>query len=115
MSHPTLQRDRQGVDYGEQQNVQKLHAAVRREKRGGRVTVKPFSLWMLVILGIVFFFAGFFSVRHGSDFTATNVDRGNPAGSPVDSASCSNRALLLPAPPRAPSQTPARRWSCMWP
>lgn len=78
MSHPTLQRDRQGVDYGEQQNVQKLHAAVRREKRGGRVTVKPFSLWMLVIWGIVFFFAGFFSVRHGSYFTATNVDRGNP-------------------------------------
>ena len=78
MSHPTLQRDRQGVDYGEEQNVQKLHAAVRREKRGGRVTVKPFSLWMLVIWGIVFFFAGFFSVRHGSHFTATNVDRGNP-------------------------------------
>ena len=78
MSHPILQRDRQGVDYGEQQNVQKLHAAVRREKRGGRVTVKPFSLWMLVIWGIVFFFAGFFSVRHGSHFTATNVDRGNP-------------------------------------
>ena len=78
MSHPTLQCDRQGVDYGEQQNVQKLHAAVRREKRGGRVTVKPFSLWMLVIWGIVFFFAGFFSVRHGSHFTATNVDRGNP-------------------------------------
>ena len=78
MSQPTLQRDRQGVDYGEQQNVQKLHAAVRRQQRGGRVTIKPFSLWILVILGIVFFFAGFFSVRHGSDFTATNVDRDNP-------------------------------------
>jgi plastocyanin len=78
MTHPTLQRDRQGVDYGEEQNVQKVHVAVRREKRSGRVTVKPFSLWMLVIWGIVFFFAGFFSVRHGSDFTATNVDRGNP-------------------------------------
>jgi plastocyanin len=78
MSQPILQRDRQEVDYGEEQNVQKLHAAVRRQKRGGRVTVKPFSLWMLVIWGIVFFFAGFFSVRHGSDFTATNLDRGNP-------------------------------------
>jgi plastocyanin len=78
MSQPTLQRDRQRVDYGEEQNVQRLHAAVRRERRGGRVTIKPFSLWMLVIWGIVFFFAGFFSVRHGSDFTATNVDRGNP-------------------------------------
>ena len=78
MNQPTSQRDRQGVDYGEEQNVQKLHAAVRREKGDGRVTIKPFSLWILVILGIVFFFAGFFSVRHGSHFTATNVDRGNP-------------------------------------
>ena len=78
MSQPTLQRDRQGVDYGEEQNVQKLQAAVGREQLGVRVTIKPFSLWTLVIWGIVFFFAGFFFVRHGSDFTATNVDRGNP-------------------------------------
>jgi hypothetical protein len=32
MSQPTLQRDRQGVDYREEQNVQTLHAAVRREQ-----------------------------------------------------------------------------------
>ena len=78
MSQPTLQRDRQGVDYGEEQNVQKLHAAIRHEQRGGLVTIKPFSLRMLVILGIIFFFAGFFLARHGADFTATNVDRDNP-------------------------------------
>jgi len=81
MSQPTLQRDRQGVDYGEEQNVQKLHAAIRQEQRRGLVTIKPFSLWMLVIWGIVFFFAGFFLARHGADFTATNMDRGNPAQS----------------------------------
>ncbi|MFZ0918400.1 MAG: cupredoxin family copper-binding protein [Candidatus Udaeobacter sp.] len=75
-SQPTLQRGLQGVDYGEKQNVQKLHAAVQREKRDGRVTIKPFPLWILVICGFVFFFAGFFSARHGADFTATNVDRG---------------------------------------
>jgi plastocyanin len=77
MSQPTLQRDRQGIDYEEEQNVQKLHAAVQREKDDGRVTIKPFSLWILVICGLVFFLAGFFSSRHGADFTATNVDRGN--------------------------------------
>jgi plastocyanin len=79
MSQPTLQRDRQGVDYGEEQNVQKLHAAIRHEQRGGLVTIKPFSLRMLVIWGIIFFFAGFFLARHGADFTARNVDRGNPS------------------------------------
>ena len=78
MSRPTLQRDYQGVDYGEEQNVQTLHAAVRREKDYGRVTIKPFSLWILVICGFVFFFAGCFLARHGADFTATNVDLGNP-------------------------------------
>ena len=78
MSQPTLQRDRQGVDYGEEQNVQKLHGAVRREKGDQRVTINPFSLWTLVICGFVFFFAGFFSTRHGADFTATNVDQRNP-------------------------------------
>ena len=77
MSQPTLQRDRQEVDYGEEQNVQKLHATVLREKGDGRVTIKPFSLWILVVLGFVFFFAGFFSSRHGAHFTATNVNRGN--------------------------------------
>ena len=78
MSQPILQRHRQGVDYGEEQNVQELHAADRREKRDGRVTIKPFSLWMLVVWGLAFFFAGFFSTRHGVDFTATNMDHGNP-------------------------------------
>src|ERR1044072_194116 len=78
MNQPTLQGARQGVDYGEEQNVQKLHAAIRQEQRGGLVTIKPFSLRMLVIWGIVFFFAGFFLARHGADFPATNVDRGNP-------------------------------------
>ena len=58
--------------------AKELHAAIRREKRDGRVTIKPFSLWMLVVCGLVFFFAGFFSARQGADFTTTNVDRGNP-------------------------------------
>ena len=78
MSQPTLQRDRQGVDYGEEQNVQRLHAAVQHEKPDGRVRIKPFSLWILVICGFVFLLAGFFSGRHGADFTATNVDQRNP-------------------------------------
>ena len=73
-----MQRDRQGVDYGEEQNVQELHAFDRREKRDGRVTVNPFSLWMLAVWGLVFFFAGFFSTRDGANYTATNEGGGNP-------------------------------------
>ena len=78
MSHPSPAYHRQGVDYAETADVQDLHAAIGRDTRDGRVTIKPFSLWMLVVCGLVFFFAGFFSARHGADFTATNVDQGNP-------------------------------------
>src|ERR1041384_1622277 len=78
MNQPTLQGDRQRVDYGEEQNVQKLHAAIRQEQRGGLVTIKPFSLWILVIWGIVFFIVGFLVARRGADFAITNVDRGKP-------------------------------------
>jgi plastocyanin len=79
MSQPTWQHYRQGVDYGKEQNVQQLHAAIRPEKDDLRVRIKPFPLWILVILGFVFFFAGFFWARHGSNFTATNVNPGSPA------------------------------------
>jgi plastocyanin len=77
MSHPCPEFQRQGVDYAEAADVQDLHAAIRGEKRDGRITIKPFSLWLLVVLGLAFFFAGFFSARQGADFTSTNVDRGN--------------------------------------
>ena len=78
MSQPTLQRNRQGFDYGDEPNVQKLHAAIEREKRDERVTIKPFSLWVLVVWGVAFFFAGFCSAHYGTHFTATGVDHGNP-------------------------------------
>jgi plastocyanin len=71
-------RPRQGMDYGETVDVQNVHAAIRREQHDGRVTIKPFSIWMLVVWGLVFFFAGFFLARHGGDFTATSVDQGKP-------------------------------------
>lgn len=78
MSHPSPQRHRQGVDYVEAAGVQDLHAPIQSEKRDGPVTIKPFSLWTLVVVGLVFFFAAFFWARQGADFTATNLDRESP-------------------------------------
>lgn len=77
MSRPSAEQNRQGVDYFETAGVQNLHAAVQLERRAARVTIKPFSLWMLVLWGVVFFFAGFFATRHGNDFSATNLNRGD--------------------------------------
>jgi plastocyanin len=78
MSHPSPEHHRQGVDYGETTDVQDLHAAIRRDQRDERVTIKPFSLWILVVCGLLFFFAAFLWSRQGADLTATNVERTNP-------------------------------------
>ena len=81
MSYPILQRERQGVDYSDGLDVQSLHTASGREKDDGRVTIKPFSLWVLVVLGLAFFFAAFWSARNSSHFTAASVESGSPATS----------------------------------
>ena len=78
MSRPFSQSHRQGVDYAEAADVQNLHAAIRSEKRDEDVTIKPFSLWTLVVVGLVFFFAAFFWARQGAEFTPTNLDRESP-------------------------------------
>jgi plastocyanin len=93
MSRPFAQSHRQGVDYAEGADVQNLHAAIRREKHDEDVTIKPFSLWMLVVVGLVFFFAGFFTARQGTDFAATNLDRdSSPAQSPLQAVQPSTAA-----------------------
>lgn len=58
--------------------MQNLHRAIESEERNGRVTIKPFSLWVLVVFGLAFFFAGFFSARNNTHFAPTSVDRGSP-------------------------------------
>ncbi len=36
----------QGMDYGEQADVQQVHAAVQREKREPRIGAEPLSVWL---------------------------------------------------------------------
>ena len=77
------ERDRQGVDYREKANVQNLHAEIAGEQSDARVTIKPFSLWMLIVCGLTFFFAGFFSSRYGTDFTGSAMTSGEAQSGPV--------------------------------
>lgn len=71
MISPCPDHLRQNVDFENPTEVQNLHAAIRREDRGSRVTIKPFSLWVLVVCGLTIFFAGFFSSRYGHNFSGT--------------------------------------------
>jgi len=39
----------QGMDYGEQEDVQRVHAAIQREKREPRVGAEPLSIWLIAV------------------------------------------------------------------
>jgi plastocyanin len=82
MSHRSRENNRQGVDFAEIADVQDLHAAVRSETHGERITIKPFPLWMLAVSGLIFFFAGFFTARDGTDFTGSAAGLGTPPPAP---------------------------------
>src|SRR6195256_448408 len=49
----------QGMDYGESEEVQDVHAAIQREKREPRVGLEPLSIWLIAVYGPpLFFFCG---------------------------------------------------------
>jgi len=69
----------QGMDYGEQADVQQVHAAVQREKREPRVGAEPLSIWLIAIYGLAIFFAGAYLGRYSGNFSAGGLD---PMGAP---------------------------------
>jgi mono/diheme cytochrome c family protein len=72
-------RPGQGMDYGEQADVQQVHAAVQREKREPRVGAEPLSIWLIAIYGLAIFFGGAYLGRYSGNFTSGGLD---PMGSP---------------------------------
>ena len=69
----------QGMDYGEQADVQQVHAAVQREKREPRVGAEPLSIWLIAIYGLAVFFGGAYLGRYSGNFTSSGLD---PMGAP---------------------------------
>src|SRR4029077_5599038 len=69
----------QGMDYGEQADVQQVHAAVQREKREPRVGAEPLSMWLIAIYGLAIFFAGAYLGRYSGNFSSGGLD---PMGAP---------------------------------
>lgn len=67
-------RVRQGMDYSETEDVQKVHAAIQREKREPRVGLEPLSLWLIGIYGLAIFFGGAYLGRFSGDFSGTGLD-----------------------------------------
>lgn len=67
-------RVRQGMDYGETEDVQRVHAAIRREKREPRVGLEPLSLWLIAIYGFAIFFGGAYLGRFSGNFSGDGLD-----------------------------------------
>jgi mono/diheme cytochrome c family protein len=69
----------QGMDYGEQADVQQVHAAVQREKREPRVGAEPLSIWLIAVYGLAIFFGGAYLGRYSGNFIGGGLD---PMGAP---------------------------------
>lgn len=67
-------RVRQGMDYGETEDVQQVHAAIQREKREPHVGLEPLSLWLIAIYGLAIFFGGAYLGRYSGNFRGDGLD-----------------------------------------
>jgi mono/diheme cytochrome c family protein len=69
-------RVRQGTDYGEDSDVQQVHAAIQREKREPRVGLEPLSIWLIAVYGLALFFGGAYLGRFSGNFSGDSLDLG---------------------------------------
>src|SRR5437660_741169 len=68
---------RQGMDYDESEDVQKVHAAIQREKQEPRVGLEPLSLWLIGVYALAVFFGGAYLGRYSGSFSGDSLDPGS--------------------------------------
>src|SRR5437667_11527332 len=101
---------RQGMDYGESEDVQKVHAAIQREKQEPRVGLEPLSLWLIGIYALAVFFGGAYLGRFSGSFSGNSLDPGavpTRSHGPAPVAVDSNRSKSF-RPPSAATRSLAR-------
>ena len=67
-------RPRQGMDYGETEDVQQVHAAIQREKREPRAGTEPLSIWLIAVYGLAIFCGGAYLGRFSGNFSGDSLD-----------------------------------------
>jgi mono/diheme cytochrome c family protein len=70
-------RIRQGMDYGETEDVQQVHAAIQREKREPQAGLEPLSMWLILVYGLAVFFGGAYLGRFAGNFSGDALDYGS--------------------------------------
>ncbi len=74
MERTPERRPRQGMDYGETEEVQQVHSAIQREKLEPRVGLEPLSIWLVAIYGLAIFFGGAYLGRFSGSFSGDGLD-----------------------------------------
>src|SRR5437879_7486979 len=69
-------RRRQGMDYGESEDVQKVHAAIQLGEQEPRVGLEPLSLWLIGIYALAIFCGGAYLGRFSGSFSGDSLDPG---------------------------------------
>jgi len=64
------------MDYGEISDLDRMHAAVRREGREPRAGLEPLSWWLIGLYAAALFAAGFYLGRYSGNFSADSLDPG---------------------------------------
>ncbi len=67
-------RVRQGMDYGETEDVHQVHAAIQREKNEPRAGLEPLSIWLIAVYGLAIFFGGAYLGRFAGNFSGDGLD-----------------------------------------
>jgi len=65
---------RQGMDYGETEDVQITHAAIQREKTEPRAGLEPLSIWLVAVYGLAIFCGGAYLGRYAGSFSGEGLD-----------------------------------------
>ncbi|MGI9086656.1 MAG: c-type cytochrome [Chthoniobacterales bacterium] len=71
---PSDHHARQGMDYGETEDVQKTHAAIHREKTEPRAGLEPLSIWLIAVYGLAIFCGGAYLGRYAGNFSGDGLD-----------------------------------------
>jgi len=62
------------MDYGDSDDVQQVHAAIRREKQEPRVGLEPLSIWLIAVYSLAIFFGGAYLGRFSGNFSGNSLD-----------------------------------------
>jgi mono/diheme cytochrome c family protein len=74
-NRPSRERPvRQGMDYGETEDVQQTHAAIQREKTEPRAGLEPLSIWLIAVYGLAIFWGGAYLGRYAGNFSGNGLD-----------------------------------------